>query len=687
MKNCPACKLSYDDTKNFCRKCGTALVQDISVDPQVIAKQQIFKVRIAKEPGNVELLREYGDFLAQTGGNEEALVQFYSILEIDPTDNSTRRKIAEIYKKTKNLQKAAEQLLHIARSKPEDLDVQEELVGVYIALGNKMGADALLAQMILVAPENLHYLTRRRDLLLELGKTEDMELVCNRIIEMNPNDLPSWNFLSQYYQDKGMREKAVRAYENIVRIDPNNVPAYYHLGIARHNAARESGWEPKLLSDAAKFLRKAIDGASSLTDAQAQNASVYHAFTEMKLGNVSVALAKTLKNIDHRSLEPECASLLADCLITVSAVELADNQPDEAIRSLNQAIQVKDSPLARKRLAQAHTSLGDAQLKAGNRAQALQEYETGLRFNPEDKELRNKLGQTQSLQRSRKKTLFLAAAVGGLAILTVAGYLTYDRLVLSKRFAGKINRALAEGRFFSPPGDNVEDIFKAKKAESPDSAEVKEAEAVIRSRFMQEGDAAFIRLYEDSNDDGWGNVVRIYGFLHDLVPEDRDIEARAEFSKGHMLIKERTRKNYVDAMGCYQKALKLKPNWVLAINGVAKLYVRKDSPYYNKAEALNHYFRAAEADGNFPWSYTNIAAIYAEDKQWGLAEQSLRRALSIKNNDSSIFADLGTACEKQGRNMDAAYFYQEALKYEKKPEKVIWLQKKIEATRKSVSPS
>jgi tetratricopeptide (TPR) repeat protein len=424
-----------------------------------------------------------------------------------------------------------------------------------------------------------------------------------------------------------------------------------------------------------------------LTDAQAQNASVYYAGTEMKLGNVSVQLAKTLKNIDHRSIEPEGASLLADCLIAVSAAELAVNQPDEAISSLNQAIQVKDSPLARKKLAEAHASLGDAQLKMGNRALALQEYEAGLRFNSEDKELRNKMENVQSLERSRKKTLFLAAAVGGLAILSVAGYLTYDRLVLSKRFSVKINRALSEGRFFFPPGDNVEDIFKAKKAESPDSAEVKEAEAIIRSRFTQEGDAAFLRLYEDSDDEGWENVVRIFGFLNELVPGDREIEARAEFSKGHILIKERTRKNYIDAMGRYQNALKLKPNWVLAINGIAKLYVRKDSPYYNKAKALNHYFRASEADGNFPWSYTNIAAIYAQDRKWELAEQSLRRALSIKNNDSSILTDLGTACEKQKKNLEAADFFQKALQYEKKPEKVIWLQKKIEVTRKLINTS
>ena len=136
MKYCSSCKVSFDDSKKFCRKCGAALVTDLLIDPQVIAKQQAYKIRIAKEPGNIDLLGEYGDFLTKIGVTDEALVQFFSILELNPKDTATRRKIAEIYKRTKNLQKAAEQLLNIVRSKPEDLDAQEELAGVYSTLGN-----------------------------------------------------------------------------------------------------------------------------------------------------------------------------------------------------------------------------------------------------------------------------------------------------------------------------------------------------------------------------------------------------------------------------------------------------------------------------------------------------------------------------------------------------------------------
>jgi tetratricopeptide (TPR) repeat protein len=371
-------------------------------------------------------------------------------------------------------------------------------------------------------------------------------------------------------------------------------------------------------------------------------------------------------------------------LILASNVELAGNRLEEAIHSLNKSLQVKDSPSVRKKLGEAHSLLGDAQIKAGNRTLALQEYEAGLKYNPEDSELRNKKNKIQSQQHSRKRILFSAGAVALLAIFSIVGYIAYDRLVVGKKFSGKINRALAEGRFFSPPGDNVEDIFKAKKAETPDSMEVKEAAAKIRDRFAQEGDAAFKRLYEDSNDEGWEKVVRIFTFLKELVPDDREIEARANFSRAHQIIKGRAKKNYIDAMTYYQKALTLKPDWVLAINGIAKVYIRKDSPYYNKAEALKYYFRASEVDGNFPWSYTNISAIYAEEKQWDLAEQYLRKALSIRSNDSSILIDLGTAYERQNKNQDAVDCYQEALKYEKKPDKVVWLQKRIEVMRNNI---
>jgi tetratricopeptide (TPR) repeat protein len=277
--------------------------------------------------------------------------------------------------------------------------------------------------------------------------------------------------------------------------------------------------------------------------------------------------------------------------------------------------------------------------------------------------------------KKRGKSIF-ARVVTAIIILAI-GYFVYTNL--TSDFLSKIDRALAEKRYLSPPGNSVADFYRAKKAKDPNSPELKDAVSRIRQKLEPIGDAAFQQLYSDSIDTDWDNTVNIYKLLNAILPDDRDMAAKAEFCQAHQIIKGKKKKNYVDALARYEKALELKPNWVFAINGIAKVYVRKDSPYYNKEEALNWYRKVSETDPNFPWAYTNIAAIHMEDKQWDMAEQALLSALRLKNNSPSIFTELGKACEKQQKTQDAQNYYQEAMKYERDSEKIAWLQKKISA--------
>ncbi len=286
--------------------------------------------------------------------------------------------------------------------------------------------------------------------------------------------------------------------------------------------------------------------------------------------------------------------------------------------------------------------------------------------------------QALNIKLKKKGKPIFARIVAALIILAV-GYFIYTNFIGKSQFISKIDRAIAERRYFSPAGNNVADFIRAKKTSAPNSPELQEAVSRIRQKLEPVGNDAFQRLYSDSIDSEWDNTVNIYKLLNEIIPDDRDIAAKAKFCQAHQIIKGKGKKNYFDALAQYQKALELKPNWVLAINGIAKVYVRKDSPYYNKEEALNWYNKASESDPNFPWAYTNIAAIYMEDKQWDMAEQALLNALKIKNNSASIFTELGKACEKQQRGQDAKNYYQEAMKYEKDSEKVAWLQKKISA--------
>jgi tetratricopeptide (TPR) repeat protein len=268
-----------------------------------------------------------------------------------------------------------------------------------------------------------------------------------------------------------------------------------------------------------------------------------------------------------------------------------------------------------------------------------------------------------------------------LFIILGISFTIYSIFLAQSSFTKKIDGALKKGNYFSPSGDNVEEIYKSQLAKSPNSQKLKDAAKRIYVIFTKEGEAAFQRLYADSDDSGWDGIAKMYSFLSEIIPDDKEIMARAEFSEAHNILKSGNVNDFSEALKHYHKALELKPNWVFPINGIAKVYILKTSQYYNKDEALVWYNRVCEVDPNFPWAYSNIAAIRSEELQWALAEQALLKAVKIKSNRPSFYIDLGNICEKQQKQVEAKNYFQEALKYEKNSERILWLQKKLSSIK------
>jgi tetratricopeptide (TPR) repeat protein len=266
-------------------------------------------------------------------------------------------------------------------------------------------------------------------------------------------------------------------------------------------------------------------------------------------------------------------------------------------------------------------------------------------------------------------------------VISIIGLCIYSVFFSQSNIAKKIDSALKNGNYFSPPGDNVEEIYRALYAKSPNSSKTKDAAKQIFVNFSKEGDAAFAKLYADSDDSGWDVTVKMYAFLNEIMPGDKEIMARSEFSLAHSIIRSMNVSEFSSALKHYERALDLKQNWVFPINGIAKIYVLKNSPYYNRELALNWYNRVCGVDPNFPWAYSNIAAIYSEEYKWPLAEEALLKAVKIKSNRSSFYKDLGIICEKQQKLVEAKNYYQNALKFEKNSEMISWLQNKIDSFR------
>jgi tetratricopeptide (TPR) repeat protein len=130
--------------------------QEPIADPQVIAKKNVYKIRLAKEPDNVVLWGEYGDFLARTGAYDDALIQYFSILEMQPEDTTTYRKIVALYKQINNIPKAIEQLLQILHIRPDDIEAQEELARLNPPIpGDKLPSSSSSQQEQIPGPEQV----------------------------------------------------------------------------------------------------------------------------------------------------------------------------------------------------------------------------------------------------------------------------------------------------------------------------------------------------------------------------------------------------------------------------------------------------------------------------------------------------------------------------------------------------
>ena len=121
MKVCPSCKGQYDENMKFCRKCGVSLVTDKASTPNVIAKRHVYETKITQEPGNTNILVEYGNYLLSIGLIDEALIQYFSAIELKAEGETVRMRIVEAYHGDKQYDNAITQLLIIMEARQEDM--------------------------------------------------------------------------------------------------------------------------------------------------------------------------------------------------------------------------------------------------------------------------------------------------------------------------------------------------------------------------------------------------------------------------------------------------------------------------------------------------------------------------------------------------------------------------------------
>lgn len=254
---------------------------------------------------------------------------------------------------------------------------------------------------------------------------------------------------------------------------------------------------------------------------------------------------------------------------------------------------------------------------------------------------------------SLKKFPPVAVAVAAGLIVVVAAWFFYVR---TYSFPRRIERALAAGHIFSPPGEAAVDIYAAEKAKNPNSAAVREAATKIASTIAPVGDVAFSRWYADSEGVDWTEMEKIYAFLHEVRPDDRLTHVRHEYALGTLRLLNQI---HSEALNHFSQALQIDPNFTLAINGIAKIYLQDSSPLKNEALGVEFYRRASATDPNFTWAWKNLGEYYMRKDDWLAAEQCMLKALATSPNRPSILRSLARIYYNMQR-------YDQALDYNRR---------------------
>lgn len=220
-------------------------------------------------------------------------------------------------------------------------------------------------------------------------------------------------------------------------------------------------------------------------------------------------------------------------------------------------------------------------------------------------------------------------------------------------FKSRFDKALNANILFSPSSDGAADLYEAEAGRSSPSSDLKDAATRLQKKLEQEGSSAIRRYYTDADKVDWTYVSKIYRVLQKIAPNDKDYSANYSYSLGMAYLNSG---DHTKARSNFEDALRTHPNWVMAYNGLGRVYVQNESPFQDESKAEEYYKKACEADTSFTWGCRNLAALYMKQGYWSLAEQYMAMALQRSPSRDTIKKDMRTICAKQGKSQDYSGF-------------------------------
>jgi tetratricopeptide (TPR) repeat protein len=194
----------------------------------------------------------------------------------------------------------------------------------------------------------------------------------------------------------------------------------------------------------------------------------------------------------------------------------------------------------------------------------------------------------------------------------------------------------------------------------------KEAAAIIEDIIKEKKDVNLMMKLADAYENlrYYNSLIRTLGKILALTPENLDTRLRlAEVLEKKGRLKE--------AIKQYEMILPRLPQdeKVVAMKTIGYLSYQTGQ----KKEALQWYLKAAKYDKNDPNLYYNIGSIYDELKQPKQAEEYLRLAINLKQDDLEGRMRLAQSLFKEGKFKEAKRYLQEILKKDPRHQEALTL--------------
>lgn len=247
-------------------------------DPSTAVR--FYQMYLDVRPQDVDVLGEYGLYLADLGQHAAAYGVLERVLRLDAEREEVRRRLVDVSLQIGRYRDAREhiQLLQKAR-KQEDIELLEKLAQCEVGLGDYLQAASLFRKVIAKSPDRLEAYVHLAELLdRRMGQPDQAAAVLEELVERAPNSCTAWALRADFLRSRRRFEEALQSAERALTLDPRSIPALL------------------VAAECARELRQ-FDRAIALADQAVQFAPKLLQAYQVK-ANVEVAAGRTAEAIE-----------------------------------------------------------------------------------------------------------------------------------------------------------------------------------------------------------------------------------------------------------------------------------------------------------------------------------------------------------------------------------------------------